>query len=142
MVNQYVMKIYPAGCGREVYRNIEICGNNTLNQLCKVILDTFHFTDEHLYEFCMDNRMYSDDTYQSDPEGNEPSAEITIDDANLFEGQKFSLHYDFGDDWMFTIKVLNINEVKKPFESRVIKEKGNVEQYPDFDEDDFDEELW
>ena len=57
MSNQYLMKIYPAGRGRDVYRNIEICGNSTLNQLCHVILEAFDFTDEHLYEFCMDNRI-------------------------------------------------------------------------------------
>lgn len=59
MNKQYSMKIYPAGRGRDVYRNIEICGNSTLNQLCEVIPETFDFMDEHLYEFCMDNRKYS-----------------------------------------------------------------------------------
>ena len=39
----------------ENYRNIEICGDSTLNQLCQVILEAFDFIDEHLYEFCMDN---------------------------------------------------------------------------------------
>lgn len=53
MSNQYTMKIYPAGRGRDVYRNIEICGNSTLNQLCQIILEAFDFIDEHLYEFCM-----------------------------------------------------------------------------------------
>lgn len=28
MNNQYLMKVYPAGRGRDVYRNIEICGNS------------------------------------------------------------------------------------------------------------------
>lgn len=51
MSNQYTMKIYPAGRGRDVYRNIEICGNSTLNQLCQIILESFDFIDEHLYEF-------------------------------------------------------------------------------------------
>ena len=73
MNKQYLMKVYPVGRGREVYRNIEICGDNTLNQLCQIILEAFDFIDEHLYEFCMDNRMYSEHSYQSDPEGDEPS---------------------------------------------------------------------
>ena len=81
-----------------IYRNIEICGNSTLNQLCEVILEAFDFIDEHLYEFCMDNRMYSEYTYQSDPEGDEPCADITLDEVGLCKGQKFALHYDFGDD--------------------------------------------
>lgn len=36
-------------------------------------MESFDFIDEHLYEFCMDNRMYSEYAYQSDPEGDEPS---------------------------------------------------------------------
>lgn len=140
MDKQYLMKVYPAGRGREVYRNIEICGDNTLNQLCQIILEAFDFIDEHLYEFCMDNRMYSEYSYQSDPEGDEPSTDITLDELRLSKGQKFSLHYDFGDDWMFTITVSKINEILEKMESRIIKSKGNIQQYPDWDEDEWDDE--
>lgn len=140
MSNQYTMKIYPAGRGRDVYRNIEICGNSTLNQLCQIILESFNFIDEHLYEFCMDNRIYSEDAYQSDPEGDEPSADVTLDEVGLCKGQKFTLHYDFGDDWMFTITVSKIVEVQKDFKPRIVKAKGNIQQYPDWDEDEFDYE--
>lgn len=47
---------------------------------------------------------------------------------------------DFGDDWMFTITVSKISEVQEDFEPRVIKSKGTIQQYPDWDEEDFDEE--
>lgn len=131
------MKVYPAGRGRDVYRNIEICGAHTLDQLCEVILDAFDFIDEHLYEFCMDNRMYSDFAYQSNPEEEgELSTDITLDEVGLIKGQKFSLHYDFGDDWMFTITVSKISEVEKSFTPRVVKSKGSIQQYPDWDEED------
>ena len=129
MSKQYSMKVYPAGRGRDVYRNIEICGDESLDRLCGIILEAFDFIDEHLYEFCMDNRMYSEDTYQSDPVEDEPSTDITLDKIGLYKGQKFSLHYDFGDDWMFTITVFKISEVKEPIESRIIKTKGCIEQY-------------
>lgn len=141
MNRQYSMKVYPAGRGRDVYRNIEICGAHTLDQLCEVILDAFDFIDEHLYEFCMDNRMYSDFAYQSNPEEEgELSTDITLDEVGLIKGQKFSLHYDFGDDWMFTITVSKISEVEKNFTPRVVKSKGSIQQYPDWDEEDFYDE--
>ena len=140
MSKQYLMKVYPAGSGREVYRNIEICGEESLDRLCGIILDAFDFTDEHLYEFCMDNRMYSKNAYQSDPEGEEPSTDITLDEIGLCKGQKFSLHYDFGDDWMFTITVSKISETEERFEPRIVKAKGHIQQYPDFDEEDWDDE--
>lgn len=106
----------------------------------KELMESFDFIDEHLYEFCMDNRMYSEYAYQSDPEGDEPSADITLDEAGLCKGQKFALHYDFGDDWMFTITVSKISEVQGDFKPRIVKEKGSIQQYPDWDEDEFDEE--
>lgn len=105
-----------------------------------VILEAFDFIDEHLYEFCMDNRMYSEYTYQSDPEGDEPSADITLNEVGLCKGQKFALHYDFGDDWMFTITVSKISEVQENFKPRIVKSKGSIQQYPDWDEEDFDDE--
>lgn len=64
---QYTLKVYPAGLGRSVYRTITICGTDTLDQLCMAILSAFDFTAEHLYEFCMDNKMYSEDCYRFNP---------------------------------------------------------------------------
>ena len=130
MSKQYSIKVYPAGMGREVYRNIEICGDETLDRLCQIILEAFDFDDEHLYEFCMDNCMYSENSYQSDPEEDDASTDIALDKLKLNKGQKFSLHYDFGDDWMFTITVHKINEVEESFEPRIVKSKGQILQYP------------
>ena len=134
MSKQYSIKVYPAGMGREVYRNIEICGDETLDRLCQIILEAFDFDDEHLYEFCMDNRMYSENSYQSDPEeDDDASTDIALDKLKLNKGQKFWLHYDFGDDWMFTITVHKINEVEESFEPRIVKSKGQIQQYPYLD---------
>lgn len=140
MSKRYSMKVYPVGMGREVYRNIEICGDESLDRLCGIILKAFDFIDEHLYEFCMDNRKYSEDSYQSDPMDGEPSTDITLDELGLGKGQKFSLHYDFGDDWMFAITVSKISEAEEHFEPRIVKSKGYIQQYPDIDEEDWDYE--
>lgn len=134
MSTQYSIKVYPEGRGRDVYRNIEICGDETLDQLCKTILDAFDFIDEHLYEFCMDNRQHSTDAYYATMMEREPSTDIALDELGLYNGQKFLLHYDFGDDWIFHIRVLNIIEVKESFEPRIIKSKGYISQYSDYDD--------
>ena len=138
MKKKYTLKIYPAGAGRQVYRVIEISGEHSLDDLCEVILSAFDFTDEHLYEFCMDNKKYSDYSYQSNPQYNEPSTRVKLDEIGLEPKQKFSLHYDFGDDWMFTIVVQNITETSEKVVPNVIKEKGMIEQYPEWDDDEFD----
>ena len=140
MNKKYTLKVYPVGLGREVYRVIEMTGGYSLNNLCEIILLTFDFTDEHLYEFCMDNRMYSDCSYQSNPEYDEPSTRVKLDEIGLMVKQKFSLHYDFGDDWMFTIVVQKIEETSEKVAPTVIKEKGAIEQYPTWDEDEYDYE--
>lgn len=71
-------------------------------------------------------RSRSDYCYQSDSEGDEPSTRVKLDKLGLMIKQKFSLHYDFGDDWMFTITVQNITETAEKTAPRVIKENGIV----------------
>ena len=134
-MQKYRLKVYPKGMGREVYRVIEIGGNASLDNLCGAILEAYDFIDEHLYEFCMDNRMYDEYNYQSHPEyKGQPSTKITIDKLELEKGQTFSLHYDFGDDWMFAINVQKIEISKVNFVLVVLKSKGTIEQYPDWDD--------
>lgn len=140
MAKSYTLKVYPAGRSRDVYRVLEISGDMTLDDLCSAILDTFDFIDEHLYEFCMDNRMYSDYSYQLAPKDGDSSTKVKIDRIGLAKGQNFSLHYDFGDDWMFVIHVQKIERESMKNLVRVIKEKGNIEQYPDWVDDGYDEE--
>ena len=84
--------------------------------------------------------MYSDYSYQSDPEDGEPSTRVKLDKIGLGIKQKFSLHYDFGDDWMFTITVQNISETSEKIIPNVIKGKGSIEQYPEWDEEEDDYE--
>ncbi len=131
----YTLKVYPQGMGTSVYRVIKISEKETLNRLCEVILDSFDFDEGHLFEFCMDNKMYSRNSYQSDPEGGQPSTETKIGQMGLMKKQKFSLHYDFGDDWMFAITVQNIQEDSGTIEPHIVKSKGTIEQYPDWDDE-------
>jgi hypothetical protein len=140
-MRKYTFKIYPAGRSREAYRVIEISGGKTLDDLCEFILETFDFIHEHLYEFCMDNRMYSEYSYECDPQDDGPSTDIKIDKLELEKGQKFSLHYDYGDDWMFTINVQKIEETDGTVKSALIRSKGEVEQYPSWDDWDEDDEI-
>ena len=88
-MSRYTLKVYPAGQGRTTYRTMEISGKDTLDRLCEFILESYDFIHEHLYEFCMDNRMYSEDSYQYDPEDGGPSTDIAIDKIGLVKGQNF-----------------------------------------------------
>ena len=142
----YLLNVFPPGYGKEIYRKIEICGNSTLNDLCEAILDSLEFDYDHAYEFCMNNKMYRGGVcYQSHPEFDEPSCEIALDDIGLIKEQKFLFHYDFGEDWAFTVSVNKIAETKETFPPRVVKSLGSIQQYQDDDEDyddEYDEEEW
>ena len=136
-MNKYRLKVYPKGRGRDIYRIIEIGGNLSLDNLCGVILESFDFIDEHMYEFCMDNRMYDEYNFQSHPEyKGQPSTKTRLDSLKLETRQTFSLHYDFGDDWMFAINVQKIEEIKVKSAPIVIKSKGVIEQYTDWDDEE------
>ena len=140
-MKKYTFKVYPAGMGRRAYRVIEVPGTDTLDSLCSFILSSFDFIQEHLYEFNMDNKMYGSAlSYQCEPERGAPSTRVSIDKLNLVKGQTFSLHYDFGDDWMFAIHVQKIEEASGKVKRAVVSSKGKVEQYPDWDDED--EEEW
>lgn len=82
--------------------------------------------------------QYSACSYQSTVRKGKASTRVKLDEIGLDSKQKFSLHYDFGDDWMFTITVQKITETSEERMSRVIKEKGAIEQYPDWDEEDYE----
>ncbi|MCD8217928.1 MAG: plasmid pRiA4b ORF-3 family protein [Clostridiales bacterium] len=134
----YTLKVYPKGHGRDVYRIIHILGKESLDRLCQVILDAFSFTDEHLYEFCLDNKIYDDNNYQSDPEyEDQPTTREKIDSLNLRKGQKFWLHYDFGDDWVFVIGIQKIEDTTENLMPHISNEKGFLQQYPDLDDEDW-----
>lgn len=129
-MKKYRLKIYPKGRGRTAYRVYEMRGDVNLSQLCSYILEMFRFDDDHMWEYCMTNKKY--DRYGQTISASQ-AKRYTLDSMHLTETQKFSLHYDFGDDWMFVISVMKIEEADPRMKNRCIKEKGSVEQYPDFD---------
>jgi hypothetical protein len=65
---------------------------------------------------------------------------VNIDEIKPVKGQNFSLHYDYGDDWMFTIHVQKIEEESRKKPPTLLKAVGSVEQYPDWDEWDDEED--
>lgn len=131
---QYTFKVYPKGRGREIYRVFTMSGQDTLDDLCDYILQEFDFSHDHLYEFCMDNHPYSGYGLQYRDEMGETQTDIPIEELRLSKGQKFTLHYDYGDDWLFVITTQKIENVDAYQSAKTLKTKGEVEQYPEYDE--------
>jgi hypothetical protein len=134
MMAKYTFKVYPKGMGREVWRVIEFAGDWSLDILCMDILHAFDFDSDHLYEFNMDNKLYgSRFSYRYNPYDGGPSTAVPVNELGLCKGQNFLLHYDFGDDWAFVIHVNKIEVVEGNVDGRVIRSKGTIQQYPDYD---------
>ena len=84
--------------GNKAIRKIRADKTMTLVELCEFIMFSFSFIHEHSYEFLLNGSKLPED--------------VPIDSFHLDEGQEVTLHYDFGDDWMFKIlieKVRNSN---------------------------------
>jgi hypothetical protein len=91
----------------------------------------------------MNNRAWDGDSEYASPGGDldgmrGSSAKVKLSKFHLSKGDKFLYIFDYGDEWRFQIRVLNvINEpTKTPL---ILKSVGEVVQY-DYDEDEYDED--
>lgn len=123
--------------GTGCYRHIRISGKKTLHDLADTILQAFDFDHDHLYSFFMDNKWWSSENAYHSPYAEEfPFAdEIKLSGLQLSKGQQFKFLFDYGDEWRFQCKVLQVLEENTP-ESQIVRTKGIApQQYPDYDED-------
>lgn len=94
----------------QVWRTLVLFGEHTMEQLHKLILRAYNFSDEHLYSFFMDGKKWSDKSIVSplDGDGMAIANKVRIGDLGLSKGQSFTYLYDYGDEWTFTITVEQI----------------------------------
>ena len=136
----------------DVWRDIEIAGNQTLADLGEAIPIVFDFSDPHLWSFFMSRKAWDESTEYKlrqdfDPDGRlRPGAdEVQIRDVPLpgVTGKKeFLFLFDYGDEWHFGVKLRGKSDRIEPNAPypRVVAEHGEAPpQYPDV-EDDWDEE--
>lgn len=123
---------------QRIYTVVDISASSTLDDLCSMILDAFDFTHEHLYLFNFDGIGYGegDRVYYFMPEPGEKGTDVRLEELNLTLKQKFYFLYDFGDDWGFRIQVQKIYETEEHVINGIVSVKGELEQYPEWAEDD------
>lgn len=143
----YIISIsYGKGC----YRHIKIDVDSSLYDLHEAILTAFDFIDDHAHAFFMNNLIWDeDDSYYSEHIEDEEqyTCDYKLSELDLEPGDVFKYVFDFGDEWVFQCKVLNIIDERTDI-PEVIREKGEPPmQYEsaayeynddDEDEDDFD----
>jgi hypothetical protein len=127
---------------KEVKRQMEIRGDQTLETLHEIIFQAFDRHDEHLYEFQFGKRSFDPDGPNygiPDPsderEGYGDARRTTLDDLGLKNDRVFGYRFDFGDDWFHQIEVERIEEaIPTVTYPRITKRSGkSPPQYLDED---------
>jgi len=143
--------ILSVSAGTGCYRHIQISESATLLKLSSAILNSVNFYDDHLHSFFMNNRAWDQDAEYACPGGDleedgvrGSSDKVKLSKFRLVKGDKFLYIFDYGDEWRFQIKVLQVIE-GTTISPIVLKSVGKIIQYEDYegdwdeDEDDEDE---
>jgi pRiA4b ORF-3-like protein len=139
---------------RSVWREIEIAANQTLEELGNAIPLAFDFDDPHLWSFFFSGRAWDHESEyalysEPDPFGRPPARaarRALIRDVPWpgASGKKeFLFLFDYGDEWHFGMKLVRQNPTVETGARypRIVAQQGDAPpQYPDPDEEEWDEE--
>jgi hypothetical protein len=129
----YAFKVMFRGY-RPFYRTIELCSEQTLDDLHHVIQRALEWGDDHLYSFFMNGQHFDPRyTFASPEEDEHPpwTDEAIIGELGLVVGHKFIYYFDYGDGHEFEIEAVDIRGQAEPGKyPRVVDGQGEApEQY-------------
>ena len=121
----------------DIWRMIEIKGNQMLSSLHKGIFQAFDRYDDHAYSFFLKNVPYDkENEYTSpgvDPDGKTKLASrIRIDSVELYGDTKFLYLFDFGDEWWHNVELVSVilKNTRANYPRIVEKHGKSPPQYP------------
>lgn len=99
----YQLKVTLNGSKPPIWRRLLVPASLNLGDLHQIIQVAMGWTDSHLHQFFVGEKMYSVPHPDMDDTLDEETARL----AKLIPGEtfKFRYEYDFGDSWMHTIAV-------------------------------------
>ena len=115
---------------KRIYRTITARSEQTLADLQGFIQHAFDWDNDHLYCFYMNGRKY-DERYQfaCNYEKDRPpwAAEAVIGELGLVKKHRFLYHFDYGDDHLFEVEVVDIRpDVREGNYPRLIDSHGKA----------------
>jgi hypothetical protein len=123
----------------EVWRDVEMAEDQTLEDLHLMIQQAYEWWDDHLYSFFLSGRV---DDYASEigspwSDTSLHTHQVQIDQLGLQPGQKFLYFFDYGDSHEFDVQLLTVNPAGVAAQyPRIVGKKGQAPpQYPDYDEE-------
>jgi len=121
----------------DIWRIIDIKGNQMLSSLHKAIFKAFDRLGEHQYSFFLSDKPFDRESEYTSPgisaDGmGKLATRIRIDSITLYGGPKFLYLFDYSDEWWHEVELINIIErVTRASYPRVVKKQGkSPPQYP------------
>jgi len=114
----------------DIWRIIDIKGNQMLSSLHKAIFKAFDHFEEHQYSFFLSNKPFDRESEYTSPgigaDGTGKLAtRIRIDSVELYGGPKFLYLFDYGDEWWHNVELISVTErVTRANYPRVVKKQG------------------
>jgi hypothetical protein len=123
----------------QVWRDIEIAEDQTLEDLHLTIQRAFGWSDDHLYSFFMSGQQWDRETEIGCPwsEAGLHTHQVEMGGLNLQAGRKFLYFFDYGDSHEFDVEVVGITPAapKKDYPRIVARRGKSPPQYPEYDEE-------
>lgn len=129
---------------QDVWRRVELTGDQTLHDLHETIQEAFNWDDDHPYAFFLSGKAWDRATEYTSPygmnEGDRSAAKYRLENLSLKAGKQFLYIFDFGEELRHTITLETIQPGKARQDvdyPRITERHGKAPpQYPDLDEDD------
>jgi len=121
----------------DVWRVIDIKGNQMLSSLHKAIFRAFDRSEERQYSFFLSNKPYDTASEYTSPNAgidraHKLASRIRIDSVELYGGRKFLYLFDYDEEWWHDVELVSVTErVTRAKYPRVVKKHGkSPPQYP------------
>jgi hypothetical protein len=125
-----------------IWREIELRGDQTLAELGEEIPPAFRFDDDHLWSFFLSGKPWDASTRYTriEEESGRPADRLKVRDAPA--GREFLFLFDYGDEWHFGVELARTAKVEPGAAyPRVVASHGEAPpQYPDIEDWDDDED--
>jgi Plasmid pRiA4b ORF-3-like protein len=141
--------LYAPSHARQIWRELELAADQTLEDLGEAIPHAFDFEDAHLWSFFLSGKPWDDASEYAlspspDPAGGRrarPANRLRIRDVPA--RTEFLFLFDYGDEWQFGVQLVRTGKAPDPDVRypRVVASHGQAPpQYPAV-EDDWDEQA-
>jgi hypothetical protein len=138
--------VYAPPDGRQIWRELELTGEQTLGDLGEAIPPAFGFDDPHLWSFFLSGKPWDDATeYARSPSPDDGRPALAADRLRIRDAptdREFLFLFDYGDEWHFGVRLVRTGAAPEPGVRypQVVASRGQAPaQYPPV-EDDWDED--